>query len=143
MATTRDKEKKREYDKRYREKNKERLNKQKREYYQANKEKVKEKNDKWREANKDSVREKKRLQYRVYKEEWLRFLASLVKLECSSCGYDKTFAALDFHHTRDKVFHIPSKLMKAPTEPNKREMAEEVAKCIVLCANCHRELHHK
>jgi len=139
----RDKEKKREYDRKYREKNKERLNEQRKIYYQENKEKIAAKNKRYRERNKEKVAEGKRKQYREYRMQWVAYLGRLVALECNSCGYNKTFAALDFHHTRDKVFHITSMMMKALTKQNKETMKKEVEKCIVLCANCHRELHDR
>lgn len=58
---------------------------------------------------------------------------------CSKCGYNKCIAALEFHHidpnTKDKdYFNQRSGL----TESLKRELD----KCVLLCANCHREEHH-
>lgn len=61
---------------------------------------------------------------------------------CSICGYNKCLEALDFHHkdNEDKDFAIS--LMVKTNRPMKK-VIEELAKCIVLCANCHRELHWK
>lgn len=63
---------------------------------------------------------------------------------CQICGYAKCFAALDFHH-RDpsiKKFGIGEWVRsQAYTEKNKKIFMEEIVKCDVLCANCHRELH--
>jgi len=137
----RDKEKKREYDKKWRAKNKDRLNEQRRLYYQQNKEAINARNKKYREENKGKVAEGKKKQYQHYRVQWIEYLGSLVELKCRDCGYDKTFVALDFHHVKDKVFHITSMMMKALTEKNKQLMKEEVEKCVVLCSNCHRELH--
>lgn len=60
------------------------------------------------------------------------------KLErgCAGCGYKRSGAALDMHHLRDKAFTISAKLHLSLDE-----IQREVEKCIVLCANCHRELH--
>lgn len=58
---------------------------------------------------------------------------------CQKCGYDRCMEALEFHH-RDpaqKDFSISS---KGYTRSWKR-VREELDKCIMLCANCHRELH--
>ena len=61
------------------------------------------------------------------------------KLECNKCGYDKCFAALDFHHVDDSTKEFnPSKLRYYAEAVIK----EELGKCIILCANCHREHHH-
>lgn len=57
---------------------------------------------------------------------------------CTRCGYDRCVAALDFHH-RDparKKFNIS--MEKGRTL---KELRAEAKKCVVLCANCHRELH--
>jgi len=55
---------------------------------------------------------------------------------CALCGYKKCLAALEFHHVKaDKEFTI-SKL-KRSLPATKRE----IAKCICICANCHREIH--
>lgn len=63
------------------------------------------------------------------------------KLSCSNCGYNKCIAALDFHHLNpgEKEIGI-SQLIKKNCSIEKIE--EELKKCIVLCANCHRELHY-
>lgn len=56
---------------------------------------------------------------------------------CDRCGYSRCPAALDFHH-RDpatKLFHVTR---QAASE--ERTQAE-IAKCDLLCANCHREVH--
>ena len=56
--------------------------------------------------------------------------------KCQKCGYDKCLGAFDFHHINsdDKLFNIAKRF-----SPEK--MKEELDKCILLCANCHREEH--
>lgn len=56
---------------------------------------------------------------------------------CFFCGEDEP-VALDFHHkdADEKVFTISRKIHK-----NLTILLEEVAKCEVVCANCHRKLH--
>ena len=58
--------------------------------------------------------------------------------KCSKCGYDKCKAALDVHHleSAEKDF-----VVSARWSISDAKFAEEAKKCIVLCANCHRELH--
>jgi len=58
---------------------------------------------------------------------------------CAICGYNKCADALDFHHNGDKRFNIGVETGSKSLELTK----EEMRKCIVLCANCHRELHAK
>ena len=60
---------------------------------------------------------------------------------CEICGYNKNIAALDFHHldANTKKFNIDGRVLS-----NKKweDLLEEAEKCILLCANCHRELHN-
>lgn len=58
---------------------------------------------------------------------------------CCKCGYNKNLAALDFHHTKEKTYVISNLIWK---QNSIKKLQEELDKCIVLCSNCHRELHH-
>lgn len=58
---------------------------------------------------------------------------------CSKCGYNRCWAALDFHHTNENKQLAVSAFWKIG---NKQQTLEEAKKCILLCANCHREFHH-
>jgi len=56
--------------------------------------------------------------------------------KCQICGYDQCFSALDFHHTdpEERDFIISSRMNWAAIEI-------ELKKCVLLCSNCHREVH--
>lgn len=58
--------------------------------------------------------------------------------KCEKCGYDKNISALEFHHLDPdmKDFNITA------THRCWEEVKAELDKCILLCANCHRELHN-
>lgn len=60
--------------------------------------------------------------------------------KCELCGYSRCLAALDFHHTdpAKKKFSI-SQLRHCEFS----FLKDEVDKCILLCANCHREMHYE
>ncbi len=60
---------------------------------------------------------------------------------CSVCGYDKNLAALEFNHIdpATKSFGID---MRKLSNANEVILLEEIRKCNVLCANCHREHHY-
>ena len=67
--------------------------------------------------------------YREYKEQ----------LQCMICGENHP-ACLQFHHRNkeEKSFTI-GKLAMRPT--SKKRLLDEIAKCDVLCVNCHAKLH--
>jgi hypothetical protein len=60
-------------------------------------------------------------------------------LRCEDCGQDHP-ATLEFHHLNPtkKDFNV-SRLIAQST--SLRRLKEEMAKCVVLCANCHRIRH--
>lgn len=69
------------------------------------------------------------------------FLAA-AKLEsgCVDCGYREHAFALDFHHVGPKAFGLGSRYAaQAPVH----KLEAEMAKCVVLCAICHRVRHYK
>jgi hypothetical protein len=57
---------------------------------------------------------------------------------CALCGYNRCPAALHFHHVdpATKQFHLS---MQGVTRSLARARAE-MAKCVLLCANCHAEV---
>lgn len=59
--------------------------------------------------------------------------------KCCICGYDKCNSALEFHHinSEEKEFGIASNGYTRSWE----QIQEELNKCILVCANCHREIH--
>lgn len=56
--------------------------------------------------------------------------------KCVLCGYNKCVWALDFHHIdpNTKSFSISSTVKSIDT------LKKEADKCVLLCANCHREV---
>jgi hypothetical protein len=64
--------------------------------------------------------------------------------KCQICNYNKCLDALDFHHTdpttKDRTYHAISAIFR---NCSIQKAKEEAAKCILICANCHREIHAK
>ena len=59
-------------------------------------------------------------------------------LKCEQCGESHP-ACLDFHHLSKET--KVSTLNRLARNKGKEAVLAELAKCIVLCANCHRKLH--
>ncbi len=79
---------------------------------------------------------------KAFRKKRKEFLLDYKGGKCEICGYDKCIAALEFHHldSRKKDFSIgDSNVLR---EKNLEKMLKEVDKCILVCANCHRELHY-
>lgn len=100
----------------------------------------------YRKKNKAKIAVKTRKHYINNNLNWIELIATEKDLVCEKCGYDKTWAGLDFHHKdpREKETTV-HQLMKSsvPTEEKWEKMKQELAKCVVLCATCHREEHMK
>lgn len=99
---------------------------------------------KWYEDNKRKPEYRKRLREfddnrRKQLIEW--FCEYRKTLSCAKCGFAHP-AALDFHHRNpeEKLYEVsvmPGKSI------SKDKILAEIAKCDVLCANCHRIFHYE
>lgn len=81
--------------------------------------------------------------YRNLKNSRIKLKERLVEYKggkCEKCGYNKCITALEFHHIdpNEKDFGIGS-FNVLSFDKCKRE----VDKCILVCANCHREIHYE
>jgi hypothetical protein len=60
---------------------------------------------------------------------------------CSMCGYNKCIGALEFHHLdpskKSKDYNRKFKLW------NFERQKKELENCIIVCSNCHREIHNQ
>lgn len=61
--------------------------------------------------------------------------------KCEICGYDKNISALEFHHKdpNEKDFQLDIRHFSNHTIS---KLKSELDKCILVCANCHREIHN-
>lgn len=59
--------------------------------------------------------------------------------KCKVCGYDKCHNALEFHHLDPSIKEESPSALRCVT--NKKRWKDELSKCILVCSNCHREIH--
>lgn len=78
-----------------------------------------------------------------YVKEWrhrtVKRLKEAFGSKCGICGYNKCLKALEFHHLdpSKKDFTLGSWRVVSKWS----RLVEEVEKCVLICSNCHREVH--
>jgi hypothetical protein len=57
------------------------------------------------------------------------------------CGYDRNFAALEFHHLdpSTKAFNLD---LRSLSNRAWERIVQESEKCELVCSNCHKEIHN-
>jgi DNA-directed RNA polymerase subunit RPC12/RpoP len=60
---------------------------------------------------------------------------------CENCGYKNNLSALEFHH-QDPLLKENQLDMRKLSNSTMEWIFEEFEKCLVLCANCHKEHHN-
>lgn len=69
-------------------------------------------------------------------KDWLQEIKN--DLYCKYCGESEN-CCLDFHHVNgEKDLGISSMVSQ---KVSKKKIVDEIDKCIVVCANCHRKIH--
>lgn len=141
-------------------------------YQEENKDKIKKQRDKYREKNKDIIDEKKKEYYSIPKnkqrkaetnaklyqltkgkvlarqhkrrKERLDFTSRVVLhygCQNTSCQWVGDFEShqLSFHH-----FDASTKIAEVATMMSLsiEKIVDEINKCVVLCRNCHADVHH-
>lgn len=79
---------------------------------------------------------------RLKRKAALRKIADDAKGPCADCGIRYHPCAMDFHHIDSNTKHreVSKMIGLGASQENLRA---EIAKCIVLCSNCHRVRHFK
>jgi len=78
-------------------------------------------------------RQKRNQRRRSLREKAVAYLGG----KCNICGYAKCVSTFDFHHVNalEKDFTISSGMSSW------EKIEKELRKCVLLCSNCHREVH--
>ena len=89
---------------------------------------------KWREDNKQDIRVYTNKRARDRKKLLIAYAGGC----CVKCGYNKCYRALHFHHVN------PNEKEYKSLHGLKLEIAlKEIKKCILVCSNCHMEIHEE
>lgn len=72
-----------------------------------------------------------------YRAKNVSFIKSQLGGKCCVCGYCRTVSALELHHKDPSIKEFDISSSRATL----KKMVEESKKCVLLCANCHREVH--
>jgi len=140
-------------------KNKEQMRARNRKYYQEHRRELRLKKNAYvaerRLENPEEVRRREREYYAKHRAQYLqtrekRRQEKILKLneykatlKCSMCGqsFPNHPAVMEFHHTgKDPKSETIGVIMRE--NPSSKRLQTELAKCIPLCANCHRRLHY-
>ena len=90
-------------------------------------------------SNSHDRKEKIRERQRKIQEELKEYVTKLKKESCCSICGESRWYVLDFHHLGGKEYTIAA-LIKRGCSIN--TLKEELAKCQLVCSNCHREIHY-
>ncbi len=78
---------------------------------------------------------------KVYRQNFIEWFIDYKKtLRCESCG-ESRYWVLDFHHKNPKEKDIEVSLVVR--QCNKQKLLDEIEKCMVVCSNCHRDIHYQ
>lgn len=128
-VSLKDPDKRREYDRQrkreLREADRDAFNQSQRDYYADNSDRIKEQVTKRRKANRLRIR---------------KYLDEVKSKECADCGFRYPPHCMDFDHLNDKRFNVSE---AASGNYSLETIKAEVAKCEVVCSNCHRERTHQ
>lgn len=132
----------------YKDPNKEKQQKQ--QYYQDHKQEIIAKNEIWRKANEDRVRayqahywvkdRAKRIEKQKFNRQTKRQLINEIKTSkpCSDCNKFYPYYVMDFDHIiGKKLCNVSS--MSSKLNSTIKNLLSEIAKCELVCANCHRQ----
>lgn len=90
----------------------------------------------WYARNKEKAKAAVNANKRRYRERWREYKATL---SCTNCGFNHP-DALEFHHViKSPDNRTVNSLLRKDAY---KAVMEEIQKCVVLCANCHRVHHH-
>lgn len=95
-----------------------------------------------RERRKDpEFREHERKAYKERRDEIVKWFNDYRKILCCEVCKDERDYVLEFHHHVGDKEHSISRMVFSSY--SKKTILQELMKCKVLCANCHKEYHYR
>jgi hypothetical protein len=78
--------------------------------------------------------------HRERRAEFKAVVDALKNVPCTDCGVSYPSRVMEFDHLdpKDKKINISRAVGKTTTWASQRAVLEEIKKCQVVCANCHR-----
>jgi hypothetical protein len=98
-------------------------------------------NQEWYKNNKQGHRQRCVDNKKRYDAKVLDLLNGLKNVPCADCSRRYRPYIMDFDHVRGTKLGNISDMAK--NQVSKQRLLDEVAKCDVVCSNCHRERTHK
>lgn len=134
-----DPEKQKAYDKARYEKNKDREKERRKAWYEKNKDHKRACTKAWSEKNKDIKKALNKARYEANR----KYINKIKGNPCSRCGGIFTPSAMEFHHIDPETKANKDNKSGSAINPSwsRKKIDEEIAKCILVCANCHRTIH--
>jgi len=86
---------------------------------------------------KDRYRESRALSRQVNRDRIHQAIVAAKDRPCADCGIEYPYYVMDFDHRGDKSFTIGSH-----RHGSLERVLTEIAKCDIVCANCHMERTH-
>ena len=101
----------------------------------------------WRKKNKERIAKyNKEVRYpRLQKKRVALKKMAITHLggKCVKCGYKRNLVALEFHHKDpNKKENYDDMISTFIHNYSKKKLMNELKKCILVCSNCHKELHY-
>lgn len=84
-------------------------------------------------------KERRRQLIREYRQRLKEEIQKLKESPCYDCGNSYPYWVMDFDHREDKLFSIADSV---PEGRGRLQILAEIAKCDLVCANCHRNRTH-
>jgi len=74
---------------------------------------------------------------KIRRQKYKTTIIGFISSGCQICSYNRCFRNIVFHHLRDKQFSLDERHFQYALQT----ILDEIRKCIIVCHNCHGEIH--